>query len=61
MNLFEYIKSQLPQMPNVAIMRQLGASEELIEYVRYTPWNTNLNVAESIANPGGAAETQRFG
>ena len=48
MELFEYIKSQLPQMPNVAIMRQLGASEELIEYIRETPWNTNWNIIETF-------------
>ena len=44
MNLIDYIKSQLPSMPNVAIMKDLGASEELIEYVRKTPWNTNMGI-----------------
>lgn len=48
MNLFEYIKSQLPQMPNSAIMKQMGASEELIDYVKETPWNTNLNIIETF-------------
>lgn len=56
MNLFEYIKSQLPQMPNVAIMRQLGASEELIEYIRETPWNTNFAIAEVIEGSGDGGE-----
>ena len=46
MNLFEYIKSQLPHLPNPAIMKNLGASEELIGYVRETVWNTNLNIIE---------------
>lgn len=48
MELFEYIKSQLPQMPNSAIMKQMGASEELIDYVKETPWNTNLNMLNSL-------------
>lgn len=57
MELFEYIKSQLPQMPNSAIMKQLGASEELIDYVKETPWNTNWNVIGSIASSGGGGDT----
>ena len=48
MELFEYIKSQLPQMPNVQIMKDLGASDELVEYVKESPENTNLNVMGSI-------------
>lgn len=57
MELFEYIKSQLPQMPNVQIMKDLGASEALVEYVKESPENTNLNVMGSITNPsGGDAE-----
>lgn len=58
MELFEYIKSQLPQMPNSAIMKQLGASEELIDYVKETPWNTNWNVIGSIADSGGGADAE---
>ena len=50
MNLFEYIKSQLPQEPNVAIMKSLDASDELINYVKETPWNTNLNVLKNFNN-----------
>lgn len=53
MELFEYIKSQLPQMPNVAIMKDLGASDELVEYVKESPENTNLNVMGSITSSGG--------
>ena len=56
MNLFEYIKSQLPQMPNIQIMKDLGASDELVEYVKKTPENTNLNVMRSITSSGGDAE-----
>lgn len=50
MELFEYIKSQLPQQPNTSIMYDMGASSELVEYVKYTPWNTNLNIVENICN-----------
>ncbi len=53
MELFEYIKSQLPQMPNSAIMKQLGASQELIDYVKETPENTNFAIAEVIEGSGG--------
>lgn len=53
MELFEYIKSQLPQMPNSAIMKQLGASQELIDYVKETPENTNFAIAEVIGSSGG--------
>ena len=57
MELFEYIKSQLPQMPNSAIMKQLGASQELIDYVKKTPENTNFAIAEVIEGSGsGDAE-----
>lgn len=53
MELFEYIKSQLPQMPNSAIMKQMGASEELIDYVKETPWNTNLAIVKNKSEDGG--------
>ena len=62
MELFEYIKSQLPQMPNVQIMKDLGASDELVEYVKESPENTNLNVMGSITNSdGGQAEVWLVG
>lgn len=57
MELFEYIKSQLPQMPNVQIMKDMGASDELVEYIKESPENTNLNVMGSIANPSGDSDT----
>ncbi len=31
-------------MPNVAIMKDMGASDGLIEYIRHTTWNTNLGM-----------------
>lgn len=52
MNLIDYIKSQLPSMPNVAIMKDLGASDELIEYVRKTPWNTNMGIVVEFSGSG---------
>ena len=54
MELFEYIKSQLPQMPNVQIMKDLGASDVLVEYVKESPENTNLNVMETLGCGGGS-------
>lgn len=47
MNLFEYIKSQLPR-PNTSVMYNLGASEEIVDYVRHTTWNTNLNIIKDM-------------
>lgn len=47
MELFEYIKSQLPN-PNAAIMYELGATDALVNYVLYTPENTNLAMLGSI-------------
>lgn len=47
MELFEYIKSQLPN-PNPAIMYELGATDALVNYVLYTPENTNLAMLGSI-------------
>ena len=52
MNLIDYIKSQLPSMPNVAIMKDLGASDELIEYIRKTPWNTNMVIVGEFGEGG---------
>lgn len=40
MNLNEYIKTHL-KLINPGIVKSLGGNEKLIEYVRYTPWNTN--------------------
>lgn len=48
MNLNEYIKTHL-KLINPGIVKSLGGSEKLIEYVRYTPWNTNSEVAKAIA------------
>lgn len=48
MELFEYIKSQLPQMPNVQIMKDMSASDELVEYVKESPENTNLGMMETL-------------
>lgn len=61
MELFEYIKSQLPHLPNPAIMKNMGASEELIDYVREIVWNTNLNVIGSIMSPSDGAEVWLVG
>lgn len=47
MELLEYIKKNY-KTPNVAVLRTLGASEELIEYLCKTPWNTNIKVVEGL-------------
>lgn len=52
MELLEYIKKNY-KTPNVAVLRTLGASEELIEYLTNTPWNTNMKVVESLISGGG--------
>lgn len=47
MELLDYIRKNY-KTPNVAVLRTLGASEELIEYLCKTPWNTNMKVVESL-------------
>lgn len=51
MELLEYIKKNY-KTPNVAVLRTLGASEELIEYLINTPWNTNMKIVESLIGEG---------
>lgn len=55
MELLEYIKKNY-KTPNVAVLRTLGASEELIEYLCKTPWNTNIKVVESLIDNKGDDE-----
>lgn len=53
LSLNEYIKMSYKR-PNKAVLRGLGASEELIEYLCETPENTNWNIINSISeNTGG--------
>ena len=47
MELKEYIKQSYLR-PNKQVLESLGASDELIEYLRTTPWNTNLNIVDSL-------------
>lgn len=49
MELLEYIKKNY-KTPNIAVLRTLGASEELIKYLINTPNNTNMKVVESLIN-----------
>lgn len=49
MDLNEYIKMSYKR-PNRKVLEGLGASEDLIEYLMETPWNTNWNVVGSIVN-----------
>ena len=57
MELLEYIKKNY-KTPNVAVLRTLGASEELIEYLTNTPWNTNMKIVESLISGGDDAGKQ---
>lgn len=51
MELKEYIKQSYLR-PNKQVLESLGASDELIEYLRTTPWNTNLNIIDSLSESG---------
>ena len=57
MKLLEYIKKNY-KTPNVAVLRTLGASEELIEYLTNTPWNTNIKIIEGLISGGDGDEKQ---
>ena len=56
MTLIEYIKKSYLR-PNRAILKSLGASDELIAYLFNTPYNTNINVvtASFVSSGGGEA------
>lgn len=47
MDLREYIKKHYKN-PNVQILQLLGADESLIDYLLYTPWNTNMNIVDQL-------------
>lgn len=47
MDLLEYIKISMVR-PNRAVLKGLGANEELIEYLMKSPWNTNINVVKTL-------------
>ena len=49
MTLTEYIKQNYKN-PNKQILKVLGASDALIEYLFKTPWNTNVNILNSLIN-----------
>lgn len=55
MNLLEYIRKSF-RTPNVAVLKSLGANDKLIEYLKETPWNTNMNMISSI---GGSTPSER--
>lgn len=56
MNLINYIEKNYKN-PNAQILKALGADNKLIEYLLHTPWNTNLNMIDSIggSESGGSA------
>ena len=49
MNLKQYIKNNYKN-PNPRILETLGASEVLINYLKFTPWNTNMAIISSLAS-----------
>ena len=49
MDLKQYIKNNYKN-PNPRILETLGASEALIDYLKFTPWNTNINILNSLIN-----------
>ena len=53
MNLKQYIKNNYKN-PNPGILETLGASEALINYLKFTPWNTNMNMLDSLIDSGGS-------
>lgn len=55
MTLIEYIKKSYLR-PNRAILKSLGASDELIAYLFETPYNTNINVVTASFVAGGGGE-----
>jgi len=59
MELKEYIKQSYLR-PNKQVLESLGASDELIEYLRTTPWNTNLNIVDSLSESGSGEEKVIF-
>jgi hypothetical protein len=60
MDLLNYIKRNY-ETPNPYIIKDLGGSEELIEYLRNTPWNTNLNMLSSLGSGGSEPEVWLVG
>ena len=54
MNLKQYIKNNYKN-PNSKILETLGASKALIDYLEFTPWNTNINILDSLIDGSGSA------
>ena len=55
MELLDYIRKNY-KTPNIAVLKTLGATDELIKYLVNTPNNTNIKVVESLINGGGGSE-----
>ena len=54
MDLKQYIKNNYKN-PNPRILETLGASEALIDYLKFTPWNTNINMLDSLIDGGDSS------
>ena len=53
MELLDYIRKNY-KTPNIAVLKTLGATDELIKYLVNTPNNTNIKIVESLINEGGS-------
>lgn len=47
MELLDYIRKNY-KTPNIAVLKTLGATDELIKYLTNTPNNTNMKIVESL-------------
>ncbi len=54
MSLKQYIKNNYKN-PNPRILETLGASKALIDYLKFTPWNTNENILDSLIDGGDSS------
>lgn len=52
MELLDYIRKNY-KTPNVAVLKTLGATDELIKYLINTPNNTNMKIVESLISGSG--------
>jgi len=56
MDLFTYVKRNYKN-PNISILKTLKASEQLIEYLFKTPYNTNMVIVAQLIGSGGGGGT----
>ena len=52
MELLDYIRKNY-KTPNIAVLKTLGATDELVKYLINTPNNTNMKIVESLISGDG--------